>query len=727
LLGRVLDGDDGVLRRLAVDHPILLVGFSSQRSAQDPFSRLIAAAGPTDLEDDSPEEGVGPLDAALTDLAASGFGTDIARAVRDALERTRGQRVAGVVLVTDGQVTADGGQARLAAAMELASDRPVPVYAVMVGDPTPRKNLTVLALDGPDRVRRTANVELVAMIAHRNLEGQQAVVRLQRRPDGQAEWADTNVSATVDLDGVDEADDVATVGSGAGQRTLSVTLTVRPEELGAFEYRAVIDPRPDEHNPDDNASGPLRVQVTDEKINILLISGDAGWEFQYLKNFLIRADQLYRVSVWQQSADPEVNQVASTGMKLTRLPRELTDLIGTPDDDSKPGYQVVILIDPKPTDGGFDGPFVEMLKAYVSRHGGGLCYVAGNKYTAAVCRELEAFTPLASILPVRLGPNMIDLPGRIASRRPTPWPIRLTGYGRDHQVTRLAGSARASEETWNVLPGIFWSHPVERLKPGARVLAEHPNPSRRTDQQQPEPLLAVQSPGTGRVAYLGFESTWRWRLVRNGYYHRRFWANVVRYLASAGAGKRVTISTGGERFAAGQTIDVEVEAYDEAFAPETGETFEVILINVDTGDQTPITLAAMDRQNQPGIYSGQIDPTLTAQRGTYRVTALPDHPHAEQIVAAKEFVIELPQAEAFRKEADEATMRLIGSSSLAVGAEGGFVGLHDVAKLGQWIPPDRKQSIQELPRELWDSRLTLILVVVLLTAEWILRKRHNLA
>jgi hypothetical protein len=291
----------------------------------------------------------------------------------------------------------------------------------------------------------------------------------------------------------------------------------------------------------------------------------------------------------------------------------------------------------------------------------------------------------------------------------------------------MAGSARTSEETWNLLPGIFWSHPIDRLKPGARVLAEHPNPSRRTDQQQPEPLLAVQSPGTGRVVYVGFESTWRWRLVRNGYYHRRFWANLVRYLASAGAGKRVTISTGGERFAAGQAIDVEVEAYDEAFAPVTDETFDVVLINTDTDERTTITLTAMDRQNQPGIYTGQIDQTVTAQRGTYRLTALPDHPHAEQIVADREFVIELPQAEALRKEADETTMRLIGSTSQATGPEGGFLALHDVAKLAEWIPPDRKQSIQELPRELWDSRLTLILVVVLLTAEWILRKRHNLA
>ena len=99
----------------------------------------------------------------------------------------------------------------------------------------------------------------------------------------------------------------------------------------------------------------------------------------------------------------------------------------------------------------------------------------------------------------------------------------------------------------------------------------------------------------------------------------------------------------------------------------------------------------------------------------------------DEVVAGKEFVVDLPKAEALNKAANETTMRLIGSASITAAPEGGFVGLHDVDRLAEWIAPDRKLSVQELPRELWDSRLALLLVLVLLTAEWIGRKKYNLA
>ena len=104
-----------------------------------------------------------------------------------------------------------------------------------------------------------------------------------------------------------------------------------------------------------------------------------------------------------------------------------------------------------------------------------------------------------------------------------------------------------------------------------------------------------------------------------------------------------------------------------------------------------------------------------------------DDPNADQIVAAKEIVIELPQAESLNKEAGETTMRLIGSRSIAAGDDQAFLPLREIDKLAEWIAPGRKRSILELPRELWDTRLALLLIVALLTAEWILRKKHNLA
>jgi len=98
------------------------------------------------------------------------------------------------------------------------------------------------------------------------------------------------------------------------------------------------------------------------------------------------------------------------------------------------------------------------------------------------------------------------------------------------------------ESTSGILPGIYWSHPISKVKPAAKVLAEHSNPLRRTAKNAAEPLVAVQPVGAGRVLYVGSDETWRWRYVQDGYYHRRFWANAVRYLATLKA-RQVVIMT----------------------------------------------------------------------------------------------------------------------------------------------------------------------------------------
>jgi len=721
LVRSALAGAGGVLARLGEDHPLVIMGFSSRQTSAEPFSRVVARTGRSEAPAEMPLEAIAPA-ALLAPLEARGYETDIARAIREALIQTRGRRVGAVVVLSDGQITGDGGDARLLAAVDLANERGAPIVPVLVGDPTPRTNIRVLGLDAPQTARRGATVEMTALVAGRNAADTPIELTLMRRAAGDEPWQATDVKQTVTL--TESAGDPA-AQPGAVQAT-RVALPFEPTDLGTFEFRVVARAAVEESDTDDNASRPVQVTVTDDKANILLVGGDAGWEFQFLRNFLIRSTDDYRVSIWQQNADEEINQTASTGMRLTSLPRTLAELIGTPGDETKPGYQAVILLDPRPTTDGFDEAFAGLLDAYVTRHGGGLCYVAGPKHTDTILLNRDAFAELQALMPVTLSPNTVDLAERLGARRPQPWPLRLTAYGRDHQIMRLGATADESLAVWQALPGMFWSHPVHRVKAGARVLAEHANPLRRTTRNAAEPLVALHSPGTGRVAYVGFDSTWRWRLVRDGYVHRRFWNNLIRHLASGGAGKRVTISVGGEHFPAGRAIDVEVEAYDEAFAPLRDPTMDVQFVDLDSGQTHAVTLTAVDANQQPGYYKGRIDPSLTARTGRYRLTALPDHPHAEDLVEDRLVYIELPQAEANNPEANPTVMRALGARSAAAEPAEGFVSLGDVDRLTQWIPSGRRRSVRDVPRELWDSPLMLMLIVTLLSAEWIVRKTANL-
>ena len=729
----MLDRPDGVIDALAEDHPLLLMAFSTDRTDQQ-YTRPLGTIDESAEGGGSDGQSSAELAAeALGALEGRGFETDISRSIRDVLDHTRGRWVAGVILISDGQITTDGGGARLQAALDLANLRPVPLYAVMVGDPTLHKNLAVISLYARDQVQMRAEVEMTATVKHWQLDGETVALSLMYRRAGEDDWVDTGVGEVITLGPVDgEGNDgiggLTQLTSAEGDTVRMVNFTFQPQETGEFEYRVVADVLPQEEDPDDNASPPIAVRVTDQPVNVLLISGDAGWEFQYVKSFLYRSDDSYRVSVWQQNADAAINQAASTGMKLTRLPRTLAELIGAPGDPDRPGYQVVILIDPQPTDGGFDGEFVAMLREYVERHGGGLCYVAGNKYSETILLNPGPYQPLADMLPVTLATNTTADVARIREERPQPWQVRLTSYGVDHQVMRLGGSGEEIRAVWNMLPGIYWSHPVYQIKPGVRVLAEHSNPRRRTlrNRDYPEPLIAVHTPGTGRALYVGTNSTWRWRFVRDGYYQRQFWQNVINFLASSDMGKRIEITVGGERFVAGTPITVEAQASDEAFVPLATDSLELTLVNLDTGDEQPIMLTAVN-PDVAGQFGGTISEDITAHCGNYRLTARGDSPDFEQNVAFKDIVIELPLAESRRKEADEEAMRTIGSRASAAGRDGNFLYMHDVDRLAELIPPGRRTTVHKQPRELWDSNLALLLIVVLLSTEWIIRKKHNMA
>ncbi len=649
---------------------------------------------------------------ALCQLNASGFETNLSTAIRQAIKKVSGRRLAGIVVISDGQITsAGGGNGRLSSALEFAKTSKVPLYGVAVGDPEPPKNLTVAALQAPREIRKDSEAEFTATLTHRNLGGESVSVRLEERLVGKTEWINTGVSESIEL--------ASGKTEGAMARSLqTVALIYTPNKLGDYVYRAVVDPVTGEEKTSDNKSPESVVTISENRIRILVVSGDAGWEFQYLRNFMVRQRDLYRTSMWQQNADPDVNQAASSGMKLTKLPRTLQELIGVRGDKTKPGYNVVVLYDPQRTKNGFDGKFVELLSKFVKEHNGGLCYIAGNKHTDETLMGKDVMKPLAEeLLPVVLAPNTVNIAMRIRQDTPAAWPIKLTSYGLEHPITRLGGSDDDTKRIWEVLPGQYWSHPVFKIKPGARVLAVSSNPMRRMANGDRLPLVVAETVGSGRSLYIGMEGSWRWRYVHDGYYHRRFWARAMRYLASMRT-RRIVISTGGSQFSAGEKITIEVKAFDKEYKALTEEKFVVEMIDTATGKAETIELPAIDVKTKPGRYKRTI---VAAHTGSFEITALRTGADAADDVTSKKIFIELPKAEARRREANRQSLRTIASR------EDHFLHVHEISRLAELIPSGRLKTTRQQANNLWDCPLTLILIVLLLAIEWIVRKKYNMA
>ena len=486
-------------------------------------------------------------------------------------------------------------------------------------------------------------------------------------------------------------------------------MSITCDESGAFTYKAVIDPGTDELLTDDNEVR-ARTTVRDAKIRVLLISGDSGWEFQYLRNFLLRDPDRYLVSVWQQNADLRFNQQASTGMRLTSLPRTMEELVEK--------FDVVLLYDPAYTVGGFDPTFAELLNEFVATHRGGLAYIASNKHTGENLTS-GTFEELTNMLPVTVGRGLVGVAARIGRDTRAGWPIRLTGPGADHPIMQMDRDAERNLIVWRMLPGIFWSHPVRRVKPAAITLAISSDPTERADDGEVLPVVVSQMYGRGPVLYVGFDSTWRWRYVSEGSYFRRFWSNAIDYLGSYRLMKRrVILTSAGDSFTVGERMRITAEVYDAEYRPLVADSYPVRLVNTRTGAEQLVTLTPAGSGKSGDGPSGRFRRSirLTAP-GEFELTVA-DGTEADQ-VAGKVVTVALPREEFARPEANPQTLRLLAGADDALTAEQ----FDDLAKR---IDPDRRRIVRQTSHDLWNVWGVMLLLWVLLMVEWIGRKKYNM-
>jgi hypothetical protein len=159
---------------------------------------------------------------------------------------------------------------------------------------------------------------------------------------------------------------------------------------------------------------------------------------------------------------------------------------------------------------------------------------------------------------------------------------------------------------------------------------------------------------------MGFDETWRWRQVDKGFYYRRFWGNILGYLATK-SDRRVIINTGGDRFRIGEKITLVVEAFDNDYSPVTADTFVINRIDMDSGKIVEYTL----KKDRPGLYRITIE---AEKQGRFQLTCQPEYA-PEDKVESRQIIVEMPEAEARRPEADPWTMqRLVSRDEFCLGA-----------------------------------------------------------
>jgi len=631
--------------------------------------------------------------ATLNEADGRGPATRLGDALGQTLATHRGRHVTDIVVVSDGRNNAGMPVLDAAAAAAAAG---IPVHTIVVGDTRPEKNLVVELVEAPSGV----------------LEGDEIAISVRVLARGAG---DTNSSFVVLEEIFTEggSEDVRTVAeervnlAEAGERMVLVappgSASVDSSER---RFRVSVPPLPEETLLDDN-SLEVSVHITSEKIRVLFVDGYPRWEYRFLNRLLKRADDRIQVQCYLMSATPNFTQESTLGMKALRaVPTSRRELLDN--------YDVVILgdvnpyaISPDPAKG---IEFVDSLIEFVER-GGGLCTIAGEYENP---RALEG-TEFAKLLPV-----VLDSSGALTFEADTRTEFRpsLEDPANPHEIVRLVPDNDQNQELWEEpsgLRGFYWYYPVVNAKPGAQVLLRHSLPS-ASNAHGRYPLLVTGYYPSGRTMFLAVDSTWRWRYRFVDRYHERFWRNAMRWLALGrlrGGDRRYTLEPLRNVYNLDERVTLEARLLDEDYRPSDAEEQEAYLQGPD-GPPEEITLASVD--GRPGLFRGSFESESTGLFRTWIEVG-------GQRVTTSEFEVRLPSRENADPSPDPATL-----ASLASLTNGRAVPLSEISALLAEFPGDEeaREPISSQLEDIWDHWGTLLLALLLLSAEWILRKRHEL-
>lgn len=623
-------------------------------------------------------------------LSGRGAGTHLGEALTRVLAQNLGRHVTDILVLSDGRQ--NGGLALADAARE-ANAAGVPVHSLVLGDTRPERNALLELVEAPQTALEGDELAFTLRVFGRgDAVGESYELLLEertQRPEG----------ALVD------AVEGRTLSRSGERLVLVAPPGPGDPQSGERRFRLALPPLPGETLLDDNQL-ELVVRVSPEKVRLLYVEGYPRWEYRRLALDLFkRADKEFDFQAWLASASPDFPQEKSFGLpSIERLPTTREELLER--------YDVILLGDVNPYRL-FDDPaegeaFLAALRGFVEA-GGGILFQAGESDNPRAFLR----TPLEDVLPIQLDPSAeFGFDGdRTQAFRP-----RLESPSQPHELVRLDKDPAANQRLWESedgLPGFYWYLPVTRAKPSTEVLLRHPKDQNAYGYR---PLAVAGYYPSGRTLFLAFDSSWRWQKAFGPTYFARFWKGAVRWLALGrlrGGDRRFRLETTRSSYDLAERVVFEARVLDADFQPSSAAS-QPILISAPDGSRAQLELERFE--DRPGLFRGTFLAQSPGPHGAFIESE-------GQRVASVDFEIALPSRENQEPAPDPAALQ-----TLARATRGRLVSLAELGQLYAEFPggEERREPVSSDLDDLWDVWPTLILALLLLSAEWIGRKRLDL-
>jgi uncharacterized membrane protein len=346
--------------------------------------------------------------------------------------------------------------------------------------------------------------------------------------------------------------------------------------------------------------------------------------------------------------------------------------------------------------------------AFVAERGGGLLVLGARSFD----RQGLAGTALEQALPV----DLTDRRGTIALASATvttnePNTPALTRDGLMHPATRLAVTPDENRQKWASLPALASMAAVGGARPGAQVLAVA-----LTAGGNPQPLIATQRYGQGRSMVFAGEASWRWRMMRpaTDISYETIWRQLARWITASAQGP-VTIAPLSPTVP-GITDRISVFVRDRDFRPVANAEVAV-QITSPNGEKRHLTAALSNPQEGRYAVSMRFD-----HAGVYRVEAIASRGTATVGTSSRPALVGGVDLEMTQPRLNEAVLR-----RLAEETNGRYVNAAGADHLPSLLRESRADAGTPEQRDLWHNGWSLVMIVGLLAAEWVMRRRAGLA
>ncbi len=465
------------------------------------------------------------------------------------------------------------------------------------------------------------------------------------------------------------------------QKSTMAFINIEVPAPGQLDLHFKLDPLNGEHNVVNNTRSHV-VDVPEGKYRILYVEGEPRWEYKFMQRALIDDPSIQLTTLLKVTPNKFYRQGIDNPKELEKgFPTAKPDL-----------YKYDALIIGSMNVAEFTPEQQQLVRDFVSERGGTLMMIAGlhglglGGWGESVVDE---------VLPARLSQK----DGGFVRQQVS---VVLTPAGRTSPMLKFSDSDSENVKLWSDIPAVADYQGMGALRPAATTLLEV------TVDGHNQPLLVSQPYGRGQSFILATGGTWRWQmnLPLEDTRHETFWRQLARTLV-ANAPRPFELSSNVEN----QRIRIRAELRDPD-APENRGVAVTAVASSSNGEL--INLEMVPVAGKAGVFEAAFSPKA---EGLYSIEAISRK--GEKLVSSVRTATRYEtNEEMFNIRQNRALLERLSQTT------GGQYWLPSQwRKMTEAISYSKAGITEQQISYLWDAPFFFLLLVLLKSTEWLLRRR----